>query len=254
VLPQQGTQLIGIDGPMTAPFKLVPILRVLEAESAESNGTVIDPMAVEMDHMVGALSLTGAVQCLAQFRQGRGTQELDHDLTTQLFHGLHQGQGTGAMVDIAAGVVFRAGADQQDADRGRHRRGIEYPRIGQAPAYPCRPGALEQEGLTVMQQLPGQAEQGGGRLTDGLCLLLGDASLRGRVDQDREAAAGAVADPRPGLQHIGGVLQRQYGLIELPAPNHQVLLDLVYLIPVEVTGPDGVVLQIPTQILGLDGP
>nr|WP_236848904.1 hypothetical protein [Candidatus Thiodictyon syntrophicum] len=160
------------------------------------------------------------------------------------------------MVDIAAGLVFRAGDDQQDADGGGgeglafSRCRVLVLRARQAAADPGRAGALEEESLAVVEQFPGEGQQGGIRsrgvpprgLAGGTPALL-----------YRKASPGMGVSGGPGAQDLPGLRGRQCGLVECLAPFDQALLDPAC--PVLEIGarPDGVFLQIPTQFLGLDG-
>nr|WP_157640037.1 hypothetical protein [Lamprocystis purpurea] len=154
---------------MPAPIRAVAVARVLEAESAQAQSAVVDPVAVEMDDMVGGARIVGAFELRAQRREGRRLQEAQIDQTAQVFHGLDQRQAARAVVDIAAGVVLRPGDDQQEAD-GCGVAGLRVRRLaaGQAAADPGGAGALEQESLAVVQQFPGEREQGAGASRPGV--------------------------------------------------------------------------------------
>lgn len=112
---------------------------------------------------------------------------------------------------------------------------------------------LEQVGAPVVQQLPGQGEQGNGGLA---CLglrLLGHPGLDVRVQVDREAPLGPGGDAGPGLQDIGGVLGGECGPVQGLAPGRQIRFDALGAIGEGPSGPDRVVLQVPAQVIGLDG-
>ena len=103
----------------------------------------------------------------------------------------------------AAGVVLRAGGDEQDPDgRGDHRH-VEHPRVRQAPADPRGLRALEEITLAVVEQLPRQLQELGGRLLGQRDVGVGGAGFDGRVHLDGEAAPGAGVDRRrPALASI----------------------------------------------------
>jgi hypothetical protein len=70
VIAQQGAELVGEDGVVAAPFEPGAVLRPLEAEAAEADPAVIDPVAVEVHHLVGPLLGAGTLERLTQGRQG----------------------------------------------------------------------------------------------------------------------------------------------------------------------------------------
>ena len=159
------------------------------------------------------------------------------------------------MVDVAAGLVFRAGGDQQHSDRWHNHGNRQVVLDGQAAAHPHRPRALKQEALAVVEQLPGQPEQGScGFLGGVLFLLLTGSTHQGGIHGHGEATACSLADPSPTLQHLCRVLQRQGRVMEGLAPGDQVRLHLAGPIGKNRIGPDGPALQIPAQLLRLNRP
>ena len=103
-----------------------------------------------------------------------------------------------------------------------------------------------------MQQFPGERQQGGGGLARGLDLGLRGPGLQGRIDQDREAPPRLGGDAGPGGQDVGGLQGRQGDLVKEPAPVGQVLPNPERARLEDGARPDGVLLQIPAQFLGLD--
>jgi len=141
-------------------------------------------------------------------------EDVERDQAAELLDGVHQRQGGGAVVDVAAGLVLRPRADQQDADRRVEQRAGVVALARQAAAHPGGPGALEQEPVAVVQQLPGQAEQGGGGLLGLPAFFVARAVERRGIDIDREAPGGTGVDALPGGEHIGGAARWQGGLVE----------------------------------------
>ena len=156
------------------------------------------------------------------------------------------------MVEVTAGAVFRAGGDQQHPDRWRHHRHRKGALVRQPAAHPGGPAALKQKTIAVVQQLPGQGEQGGGGLLGGGVFRLTGAEQQGIVHGNGEATARPRRHPRPGLEHVRRGLQRQGGAVEGLAPGDQVRLHPLGAIGQQRVRPHRPALQIPAQLLRLD--
>ncbi len=140
---QQRAERVGMDGQMLAPLQLGDVPRVFEAEPAEADPAVVDAVAVEVDDVVGRLGVGGGLQRMAQRGQCWRVQHPQLDQAAEVFHRIDQRQRAGAVVDIAAGVVLRAGRDHQDADRGGDYRDVQHLGVGQALAHAGGSCALE---------------------------------------------------------------------------------------------------------------
>jgi hypothetical protein len=90
VVAQHRTQGVGVHQEMPAPVRAVAVARVLEAETAQAHPAVVDPVAVEMDAVVGGARIEGAFEFRAQGREGRGLKEAQIDQAAQVLHGLDQ--------------------------------------------------------------------------------------------------------------------------------------------------------------------
>ncbi len=202
VVVQQRPQLVGVQRLVAAPGELVAVAGILKAEAPQAHAAVVDAVAVEMHHVIGLSGLLGSGQLGLQGGVGGGVQQAEMQHLPQLLGGGHQGQGTGAVVEVTAGVVLRAGADQQHPDRWRHHRHRAGPFVRQPAPHAGGPAALKQKALAVVQQLPGQGEQGGGGLLGKVLLRLTGAVQQGIVDANGEATARPRLHPRPGLQHV----------------------------------------------------
>jgi hypothetical protein len=108
--------------------------------------------------------------------------------------------------------------------------------------------------VAIVQQLPRQAEQqrrGFARTGD---FGVGRTGLRRAVDPYRETPPAAVADLRPGLHDLRAMDDGNRRLVQALPPLGELLLDPARALLEVVAGPDGVFLQIPAQLLGLDRP
>ena len=117
VIAQLGRQLVGVDQLHTALAQFLAVVRIFKAQCAQAMFRVIYAMTVEMQHMEGFVLIAGGLQCLFQGAEGGWGEHGQRHQIAQGLHGLHQGQGAGAMVDITHPFFFRARAEQQDADR-----------------------------------------------------------------------------------------------------------------------------------------
>ena len=77
VIAQQRAEFAGEDGDVPALVELADVLRVLEAQPAETDGAVIDAVAIEVDDVIGLLLGAGAVEFLAQGRQRRRAEDVN---------------------------------------------------------------------------------------------------------------------------------------------------------------------------------
>jgi hypothetical protein len=84
---------------------------------------------------------------------------MQFDLPGELFDGVDQRFGAGAVVDVRTRVVFRPRAGEQNANwRGEH--GDRHRVFARQPAaHAHRLSALEEEAAAIVQQFPRQAEQ-----------------------------------------------------------------------------------------------
>jgi hypothetical protein len=253
VIAQQRAECVGENGRVPALFEFDGVPRLLEAQPAETDAAVVDAVTVEMDDVIGLSLGAGAVQFLAQGRQRGQIEHVELDQAGQGFHRLDQRQRADAMVEVVAGVVLRSGSDQQDADgRGDHRRGE---RLGswEPAANAGRLRALKQKSLAVVQQFPRQAEQSRCSFPGGEHLGFRCVGFGHRIDMDGEAATRTSVDPRPGVHDIRGVGYGDRGFVQALAPFHEIRFDLPRPLPEIVARPDGISLQIPAQLLRLDG-
>jgi hypothetical protein len=122
VVLEQRAEVVGVDGAVAAALQLAGVRRLLEAQPAQALLPVVDAVTVEVDDVVGPALPAGLVQGLAQGRQGRRAQDVQRHQAAQVLDRVHQRQGRDAVVDAAAGVVLRARADQQNADRWVEQR------------------------------------------------------------------------------------------------------------------------------------
>ncbi len=164
MIAEQWAEFVGEDGLVAAPVELLVVLGVFEAQPAQAHATIVDAVAVEVDHMVGLAAATGAVQLFTQSAECGRPEDVQLHQPAQGLHGADQPQGAGPVIDVAAGLVFRPGRYQQDAD-GRIDYGhIQNARARQAATDPCGLCSLEQEAVAIAEQLPRQAQQQRGRL------------------------------------------------------------------------------------------
>src|SRR5262245_19048947 len=70
---------------------------------------------------------------------------------------------------------------------------------------------------------------------------------------DGEAATGVVIDCPPGLHDVRGVSDRHRGMVQELPPLREILLYLARAGSKVMARPNGVLLQIPSQFLRLDG-
>ena len=275
VIAQQWAELVAENRDMPALLQLAAVVWALEAEPAEAHARVIHAVAVEVDHVIRPLLVAGALQFGPQGGQRRRAEQMELDQARQCLRCFHQRQGTGAVVDVAAGIVIGPRRDQQDADRRGNHGHAEALGARQAPPDPRRLGALEEVAAAVVQQFPGQAEQerggfagfggfagdgdfGLGRTGPGT-IWLGCAGIKSPgfercIHLHGEATPGLGADPRPGIHHVRGVGQGQCRGVQQLAPLHEFLLNLLR--PAFEIGarPDRVLLQIPAQVARFERP
>ena len=232
---------------MPALLELANVLRVLEAQPAQADAAVIDAVAVEVDDVVGLPLAAGTVEFLAQGRQRGRAEDVDPDQAGQGFHGLDQRQRTGAVIDVAAGVVLRPRGDEQDADGGGDDRHVARV-CGRDPAADTGGlGALEEVTLTVVKQLPGQTEQQRGGFPGGLYVSFGRAGF--------SAVSTWTEKRRPAWSSIfaQAFMTFSVGHGHRPScrscsPLYEVRLHFAGAILEIVARPDGVFLQIPAQL------
>ena len=86
---------------MPALVELAGVLRVLEAQPAEADPTVIDAVAIEVDDLIRLAGAAGAVELLAQGGQRGRAEHVEADETAEFFHRLHQRQRARAVIDVA---------------------------------------------------------------------------------------------------------------------------------------------------------
>jgi hypothetical protein len=253
VVAQDGAELFDVDGLVAASVQLADVLRQLEAESAQTDAAIVDTVPVEVDDVIGLLVAPSPVEFLAEGGQRRRAENVELHEAAEGLHGVDERQGAGAVVDIGAGVVFGPGRNEQDADGRCDGRGVEGTGAGQAPADACGVGTLEKEAVAVVEQFPGKAEQKRGGLASPCDVGIGRAGDERRIDVDGEATSGLAVDRGPDARHVGRVFRRQGGTVQQLAPLDEVLFHVARPVAEVVAWPDGVLLQIPTQLLGLDG-
>ena len=112
VIVQQRPQPVGEHRFVAAAGELVAVGWTFKAEAPQAHAAVVDAVAVEMHHVIGLSSLLGPRQLGLQARVGGRVQQGELQRIPQVLGGRHQGPGSGAVVEVAAGVVFRAGGDQ----------------------------------------------------------------------------------------------------------------------------------------------
>src|SRR6185436_8085530 len=106
-------------------LEFADILRILEAKTAEACTLVVDAMAVEVNDVIRLACTTSAVELLTQRGQRGRVEHVDADEASQRFRRLDQWQRTGAVIDVAAGIVLRSRGDKQDANGSRDDRDVE---------------------------------------------------------------------------------------------------------------------------------
>lgn len=216
---------------------------------------VVDPVAVEVDYVVGAAGLPGPEELFLQGIEGRRREEGQLGELPQGLQGLHHGPRAHPVVDVARPLVLRPRAHQEHPDRRRRDQGLHRPPVRQAAAHPDPPGTLEQVAPPVVDQLPGQAQEKRRRLLHpAVGLFVGILpGHRLRVHQDREPPHGSLRRPPPGLERLpGGLGQERTG--QVPAPLGEGRLDAPGALPERPCGPLVVALQVPGELAGLDLP
>ena len=233
--------------------RLAGIVGMLKTQRAQAGVAVVHAVAVKVQHMKGPAFTFGLGQRRVQRWQAGRLQQRELNLAGQRLHRINQGAGAGAVVDVAAGLVLGSGADQQHPNRrGQHRHSHRVI-AGQPAPHPHRPRALKQEVAPVVQQLPGQAQQQRGGLAHREHIGRLGAWQGCGVDFDREAQRrGAGGRHRPGFQHLSHGLNRQRGLVQQLAPIAKLALDAPGPVGQQRAGPDGIVFEVPAQVVGLD--
>jgi hypothetical protein len=117
-------------------------------------------VTVEVDDVVGGG--LGAVEFLLEGREGGRLEDFEFGEGAEGGEGFDDGAGADAVVEVGGGVVFRAGADEEDADgRLGGERGLLV-EVGEAAADADASGALEEKAAVVVKEFPGEGEEEGG--------------------------------------------------------------------------------------------
>nr|MCU0809220.1 hypothetical protein [Candidatus Contendobacter sp.] len=90
VVAQQRAECVGENGRVPTLFELADVLRMLEAQPAETDAAVVDAVTVEVDDVIGLPRGAGAVQFVAQGRQRGRIENVKLDQTGQGLHRLDQ--------------------------------------------------------------------------------------------------------------------------------------------------------------------
>ena len=257
VLADQAGEPVGVDEVQRPLLQLLLVAGVFEAQPAQAEPAVVDAVAVEVDDVERACRRSPRLQGLFERGVGGRLEDGEAGEVAEALHRLGQRPGADAVVDVAdavaLGVLLRPRADEQDADGQGGRPGGLGLAIGQAPADAHGVLALEQPGAAVVEELPRQRQQLGGRLAARRPGLPRRAFGQIAVHLHREAALGAVGGVLPGGESLAGVLSAQRGLEQILAPCRKLPLDPVRAVLEHAHRPEVVALQIPPQVVRLDG-
>ena len=165
----------------------------LAAAGTVAARAVEDAVAVEVDDVIGLTVLLGPVQLRAQGRESGRVEDGQLRQLAQRRQSLDQGPGAHAMVDVGNPVLLRPRADQEDPQGRGGLHLVLLDLVGQPPPHAGAPAAGEQEARAVVDQLPGQGEQGRGGRAGLLLLIVGGLGQHVVVDQHREPPLGAAA-------------------------------------------------------------
>ena len=143
--------------------KLAPVFWVLEAERAQAVALIVDPVPIEVDHVVRLAFRVCLSEGFLQGGEGRRLQNGQLGEVPQIGHGLYQGPGAGPVVNVSDTLLLRPGTEQQNPDWelvvcGRPRAVERHP-----PPHSDRMFALEEPVFAVVDQLPRERHQEAGR-------------------------------------------------------------------------------------------
>src|ERR1043166_1928723 len=210
-------QLLGVNQLDRAPFKLLGVLRVFEAERAQSDLAVVDAVAVEVNHVERLPRFGGLVQPLLKRLEGRRREDRELRQLAQALQSLDQRLRRDAVVNVRRVRVFGGRADEKDTSGTPGRPDLRRVAVRQAAAHAHGTRITEEEAATVVQKLPGERQQfGGGLVGCGLllCLLLFVRAF-GQLafDEDREEPLVAAAGALPGVESLLRGLRRERGAV-----------------------------------------
>src|SRR5262249_27416054 len=106
---------------------------------------------------------------------------------------------------------------------------------------------LEQVAFPIVQQFPRQTEQQCGNFFGRVYFRFRHAVFKRGVDLDRKAATCVATDVCPVFYDVCSVDQRHRGVMQEPTPFDEVFFYFVSTVTKVMAGPDGILLQVPTQ-------
>src|SRR5262249_39286944 len=99
MVAQQRAKFVCKDSDVSPLLEFAYIIRVLEAETAETHLFIVNPVPIEMENMIWLTRVAGPFKLLTQGRHCGRTKDVEFYQARKRFHRFDQRQRAGTVID-----------------------------------------------------------------------------------------------------------------------------------------------------------